>query len=58
MELENCPPTRVLKQQADDATSEFLKSFLLNSIESLACGEKLDKTFCCDKQLAGKVKLL
>ena len=54
--MTNCALTSQLKEQADLATSAFLKMFLLDSIESLRCGERSDETVCCDKQLeTGKI---
>ena len=51
VEVDKCPHTRKLREEADAATGESDKKFLLSSIESLLCGDLLNKTVCCDKEL-------
>ena len=57
MLLENCLTTRELKVKADVETNEFAKMALLDTLKSLSCGRKLDRTVCCDKKLTGKIIL-
>ena len=44
--------------KADVETNEFAKMALLDTLKSLSCGRKLDKTVCCDKKLTGKIEFL
>ena len=55
--LANCLTTRELKLKADVETNEFAKMALLDTLKSLSCGRKLEKTICCDKNLTGKMIL-
>ena len=56
--LANCQTTRQLKVKADGETDEFVKMALIDTLQSLSCGGKLDKTVCCDKKLTGKIEFL